>query len=189
MNLQPDDESLCALIAAGDQQAAEIFDARFRPLLVRFLQGRVPVDQQGDIVQETMLAAFRALRHHGFQARSSLGTWLVGILKHKISDHWDSHKRDNLVPITVSDTKGSTVKAFQHTSDPDTNLALDQMLKQLPKLHRIILLLNVREGITTNEIARAIGMPVGTVGRILWKTKCILRQQLESKKIAAGSDK
>ena len=39
-----------------------------------------------DLVQETFLAALRSLKN--FQYRSSIKTWLTGILKHKIIDHF-----------------------------------------------------------------------------------------------------
>jgi len=38
-----------------------------------------------DLVQETLLAAWKG--HQGFKGQSSVRTWLVGILKHKITDH------------------------------------------------------------------------------------------------------
>lgn len=42
-----------------------------------------------DLVQETFLAALQA--RAGFTGQSSEQTWLIGILKHKLSDHFRSH--------------------------------------------------------------------------------------------------
>src|ERR687896_2486187 len=39
-----------------------------------------------DVVQETFLAALKA--YEKFEGRGSERTWLVGILKHKITDHF-----------------------------------------------------------------------------------------------------
>ena len=39
-----------------------------------------------DAVQETLLAALQA--YHSFAGRGSERTWLVGILKHKVMDHF-----------------------------------------------------------------------------------------------------
>ena len=39
-----------------------------------------------DCVQETFWAALKAYR--GFEGRGSERTWLVGILKHKVTDHF-----------------------------------------------------------------------------------------------------
>lgn len=57
-----------------------------RAYLLRYasLQLRNPA-QAEDAVQETLLAALEGLER--FSGRSSLRTWLTGILKHKIIDH------------------------------------------------------------------------------------------------------
>jgi RNA polymerase sigma-70 factor (ECF subfamily) len=43
-------------------------------------------DAAEDLVQETLLAAWRA--RASFAGKSSERTWLIGILKHKLADHW-----------------------------------------------------------------------------------------------------
>jgi len=61
-------------------------------VLYRFALGRVRDPQTAeDLVQDTLLAAYKA--SEGFSGRSSERTWLVGILKHKIIDHFRKHKR------------------------------------------------------------------------------------------------
>lgn len=59
---------------------------RYGEILYRFALVRVkdPVIAE-DLVQETFLAALRG--RENFQGRSSLKSWLVAILKHKIVDH------------------------------------------------------------------------------------------------------
>jgi RNA polymerase sigma-70 factor (ECF subfamily) len=48
-----------------------------------------------DLVQETFLAALKA--RDTFRGQSSNRTWLVGILRHKIYDHWRRVCRERLV--------------------------------------------------------------------------------------------
>src|SRR5919106_6579407 len=58
---------------------------RFRPQLVSFAMRRLRNrDQAEDAVQETLLAALEDMGR--FEGGSALGTWLIGILKHKIVD-------------------------------------------------------------------------------------------------------
>ncbi len=45
-----------------------------------------------DLVQETLLAAMQSVRN--FQEKSSERTWLCGILKHKIIDHYRKSSRE-----------------------------------------------------------------------------------------------
>lgn len=49
-------------------------------------------DAAEDLVQETLLAAWRA--RASFAAGSTERTWLIGILKHKLADHWRRLERE-----------------------------------------------------------------------------------------------
>jgi len=71
---------------APDGDEAESWVDRYGEILYRFAMMRVkdPVIAE-DLVQETFLAALRG--RDSFQGRSSLKSWLVAILKHKIVDH------------------------------------------------------------------------------------------------------
>jgi RNA polymerase sigma-70 factor (TIGR02943 family) len=49
-------------------------------------------DTAEDLVQETLLSALRA--HDRFESGSAVRTWLIGILKHKIADHFRRRSRE-----------------------------------------------------------------------------------------------
>jgi RNA polymerase sigma-70 factor, ECF subfamily len=66
-------------------------DALLRLALARV--GRQEVAE--DLVQETFLAAWRGRK--SFDGRSSLGTWLGGILRRKIADHYRRLGREKVV--------------------------------------------------------------------------------------------
>jgi len=63
-------------------------DALFRYALMKMRDE----SQAEDMVQETFLAALKARER--FSGQSSEKTWLIGILKHKIIDHFRKHKRE-----------------------------------------------------------------------------------------------
>lgn len=65
-----------------DTWLAEHGDCLYRTALLRV---RNP-DVAADLVQDALLAALRTVGKFG--GRSSIRTWLLGILKHKISDHF-----------------------------------------------------------------------------------------------------
>lgn len=52
-----------------------------------------------DLVQETLLAAWRG--RESFAANSSERTWLIGILKHKVADHWRRTERQPLAAESI----------------------------------------------------------------------------------------
>lgn len=63
-------------------------DALYRYALLRLRDPAVAED----IVQETFLAALSARQR--FSGQSSEKTWLIGILKHKVIDHFRKHGRE-----------------------------------------------------------------------------------------------
>src|SRR5712692_6767655 len=59
---------------------------KHRPVLLKFAMLQLRNQAQAeDAVQETLIAAFQGAKN--FAGKSSVRTWLVGILKHKIIDH------------------------------------------------------------------------------------------------------
>ena len=79
--------------------------------LCRYARSRVP-DQAAveDVVQETLLAALRD--QSPFRDDSAMRTWLIGILRHKIADHWrkchrhETNETDHAVE-SLFDERGS----------------------------------------------------------------------------------
>jgi RNA polymerase sigma-70 factor (ECF subfamily) len=78
-------------------------DALFRFALLRVRDA----DLAADLVQETFLSALKGL--DGFHGRSSIRTWMTGILKHKIIDYY----RRNRSEVLESDL-GPTGSEMEH---------------------------------------------------------------------------
>lgn len=66
-----------------------------------------------DMVQETLLSAIQSLKSYG--GKSTERTWLIGILKHKIIDHY--RKNSHQVQITDEDTDLSGLDGFFERPD------------------------------------------------------------------------
>lgn len=79
-------EKLADASKPGEQWLAEHGDA-----LYRFALRSVGRQTAEDLVQETLLAALVAQRD--FSGASSEQTWLIGILKHKLVDHFRTFQR------------------------------------------------------------------------------------------------
>ncbi len=52
-----------------------------------------------ELVQETFLAALAAFKNDNFSGRSSIQSWLTGILKHKIMDYFRKKYRNSAHPF------------------------------------------------------------------------------------------
>ncbi len=57
-----------------------------------------------DLVQETLLGAWRG--RNRFTGGSSFRTWLIGILKRRIADHYRSLGKERLAPAPGTDSRG-----------------------------------------------------------------------------------
>jgi len=194
--LLENDSVLIARIVAGDRLASEYFDAKFRPRLLRFLVDRIPPQDCDDLVQEVLLAAFNELKRDGFKGDSSLGTWLIGILRHKIADYRRKQPRDalqlSLIGSPVPSQTESVLDAVpdHHHCHPDVTIETKELLALLTKNERICIILSLRERWTTNEIAAFMKLPAGTVGRLIWAAKRRLQERpVNLKKLEDGSDK
>ncbi len=97
-NLHTADERLRDSILAGDREAAEGFFRRELEPLYEFVHYRVGRERAlaEDVVQDTFVTAFERLA--GFDARSSLHTWLCGIARNKIREY-----RRKLRPKPIED--------------------------------------------------------------------------------------
>ena len=126
---------------------------RHRPYLLRFalpqLRDRSAAE---DAVQETLLAALQGVER--FSGQSTVRTWLIGILKHKIIDQIRKVSRERPLELSADESSAETLDAFflddghflelpGEWDSPERALeerrffeALERCLEALPKKHR-----------------------------------------------------
>ena len=98
-------------------------DALFRFALLRTSRR----DIAEDLVQETLLAAWRS--RDGFRRDSSERTWLVGILKNKIRDHYrDQGQQENLATRIAADGEQDERDAARFPRRPAEVVGVDAEL-------------------------------------------------------------
>jgi RNA polymerase sigma-70 factor (ECF subfamily) len=147
-----------------------------------------------DLVQETFLAA---LKDRGsFAGNSSEATWLVGILKHKISDHFRRQSREESLPVgdPPDMPEDNPFNAVGHWStgpkDWGGNPAdlfrqkefLDQFAKCLSSLspnHANAFTLREIDGENTEEICKVLNVTETNLWVILHRARMQLRRCLE----------
>ena len=114
-----------------------------------------------DIVQDTFLQAIRSV--HRFQGRSTIYTWLHGILLNLTRHYHRDRKRfvydDELIGREDSppDDNPSQLDAGTATS------ALGEALRQLSTAHREVIILRYYENMKIHEIAAHLGISKGTI--------------------------
>lgn len=154
-----------------------------------------------DVVQEAALAAWKDVGR--FEGRSSMRTWLVGILRFKILDALRERQRHAVwssVDIEQEmadmneegwfDAHGRWAEAPQawwHTkSHPGDSVQQQQLLRQLhvcldrlPERSSQVFLMREYLGFDTAEIAQRTGLLPGNIRVILMRSRSVLRACLE----------
>jgi RNA polymerase sigma-70 factor (ECF subfamily) len=114
-----------------------------------------------DLAQETFLQALRSVQR--FHGRSSLYTWLRGILLN-LSRHYHRERKrmvfdDGLVEQTLPVVTESPMAMDERLASS----ALSRALGQLSAPHREVLILRFYEDLKIHEIAERLGVSCGTV--------------------------
>ena len=129
-------------------------------------------DREGadEIVQETFIGAWKGIG--GLKDPKKIKSWLFGILRHQV---YQAIKRSNRRP---------KLEAFlQEPAAPDRNLTeLQQQVQlalgELEEEQRLPILLVSMEGWTTEEAAKLLGIPKGTVLSRLYRGRQRLKEIL-----------
>lgn len=155
-----------------------------------------------DLVQETLLTAVR--KPEGFTGRAKLGTWLTGILRNKILDHYRAaarSKEDSLSALNAHaehDGDADWFDARGHwASDPNAGLGTlaaspDELLNRAEILEAIQLCLSRLPGglqriyalrefddCGTEEICEAVGLTRASLAVLLHRSRQLLRACLQ----------
>ena len=153
-----------------------------------------------DCVQETFLAALKAYR--GFEGRGSERTWLVGILKHKVTDHFRRVTRE--APIGETEGEEFEHNEFFTRTDEWTNhwnagfapsewhatpselversdfwKVLNDCLSPLPERTASAFTLREVDGLTSEQICDALNITVNNLWVMLHRARLHLRNCLE----------
>ncbi|HEY1581626.1 MAG TPA: sigma-70 family RNA polymerase sigma factor [Chthoniobacterales bacterium] len=126
-----------------------------------------------DLAQEAFLRAYRNLR--SFRGEAKFSTWLYRIAYNCFRE--DARKRKELVGIDESQLEA---EQDPQSTDPALKYDLMHALQLLPLQERSAILLCCQNGLSHDEAARVLEIPLGTV-----KTN-VLRGREKLKKILAA---
>jgi len=166
-------------------------DALFRFALTRVRRPEVAED----LVQETLLAALKSCSN--FDSDSSERTWLVGILRHKIADHFRKSSRESAF-TDLDFCSGEFAEKFDRGfwnhdqgpsewgANPESAMesgeffqTLDSCLHKLPDRIAAVFALREMDEIPSVEICRNLGISEGNLWTMLHRARMALRECLE----------
>jgi RNA polymerase sigma-70 factor (ECF subfamily) len=157
-----DDRELIGRAQAGEAAA---FERLARQHTARLWRSALALghDRQAaeDLVQETLLAAWRSLAR--FDGRCRFSTWLYGILRHRFLK---SRRRRGATQAATSealvgDSPSASPARLAEASEDARRVR--RAVAALPEEHRLVVELRFFAGASLEEIAAALGCPLGTV--------------------------
>lgn len=169
----------------GDAAAREALFARYGGRVLAIARARLGPRlrasvESGDILQEALLEALRALERFEMRDESSLIRWLAQLVEHRITARASYHaasKRDGpVVPLDGERPAGqpSALELASLRPGPATELerredsdSVQSALAELPERQRELVLLRDYAGESWEEIAQAIGAPTAAAARML----------------------
>lgn len=168
------DAELLVAVGQGDPRAFQAFYDRYAGRLLAYVRRMggpgFPVE---DAVQEIFVAVWRKAG----QYRPALGApeaWLFTITRHKVVDIW----RARTPVVDLGETPMEAVMEPSQPEDAVTRLSLAKALAALAPEQRRPLELAYFGGLSYEQTAHALGLPVGTLKSRIRATLQQLRQAL-----------
>jgi RNA polymerase sigma-70 factor (ECF subfamily) len=170
----------------------EAFDALFRAYEKRVynlayrLSGSY--DEANDISMDAFLRVYQALRL--FRGEANFSTWLFRIVTNVYLDRRKRMKNkmhlsleeyieleENSVARQVEDPAPTPDRQAERR---ERNEIIQKAVSELPDYQRAMIVLYHTEGLSYEEIAEAMDLPIGTVKSRLNRARLVLREKLQS---------
>jgi RNA polymerase sigma-70 factor (ECF subfamily) len=177
------DHALAIAAGKGDMRAFEqLYERHNRRVYSLCLRMTQNVAEAEDLAQEAFIQLFRKIG--SFRGESAFTTWLHRLTVNQVLMHF----RKRSVKLERTTQEGDTpVQIVRGTENPNAmpvldRIALDRALGQLPPGYRTVFVLHDVEGHDHEEIAKMLGVAVGTSKSQLHKARMKLRGILKSQK-------
>jgi RNA polymerase sigma-70 factor (ECF subfamily) len=169
-----DDRELILAARSGDRGAIDELLARYEQPIYRFgLRMCGDEESAREVLQETMLAAFRHLP--GFRGDAALSTWLYQIARSFcIKERRGAHPTSELDEQVADPAPAPDRQAHAR----EIGAALASAIESLPAEQREVLVLRDVEGLSAEEAARVVGIEVGALKSRLHRARMALRELL-----------
>jgi RNA polymerase sigma-70 factor (ECF subfamily) len=177
----PSDADLVARVVVGDDRHAFATLVRRHQASVRSFVARLCAGDRGradDAAQETFLLAYRRLS--SWRGEGELRSWLLRIAYRAwATDRRRAHHRREHGAVDDDERAGQTgAGAADPAVDPTQRRDVSRALDTLREEERAALCLCFQEGLTHEEAAKVLGMPLGTLKSHVARGKEKLKHRL-----------
>lgn len=168
----------------GDQHAFELLVRRYQAPLYAFfsrLTGDASIAE--DLFQETFLRAFK--NRFAFDPQRRFAPWLYGIATIVWKDHLRKEARAKGWSSLSEEEAEAQATAFPYQTDlleepeqREVQEVVREEVVRLPPDSRIVLILRHYQGLSYEEISKALDLPLGTVKSRLHSALATLKARL-----------
>lgn len=171
------------VIAIAQHQDRQAFIALFGHYAPRvksyLLSAGAELEQVDEIVQEVMLTIWRRAGSYRPE-KAAVSTWIFTIARNRRIDRFRKTRRLDLDPADPHLHPSSAAAPDDATAANRRQQALREALGTLPKEQAVIVHRAYFEGASRSEIARELGLPLGTVKSRIRLAMERLRDVMES---------
>lgn len=138
-------------------------------------------DDAEALTEEVFVAAFSALGR--FKGKSSVYTWLYGILLHRFRKALTARKRKLKFLNEAALAKENKVapSASELLEKKELSKCLLEAVSSLPEKERVVLVSFYLEDLSYKEMARMLKCPIGTIKSRLFYAKARVREKLKNR--------
>lgn len=181
----------------GAEEALSLLFDRYRRRLAVLIRYKLGPEQRSkldpdDLVQETLLRAYRDLAKFTYRSPGSFMCWLSAIADHAIADavRYTRRVRRQGKEVRFRSASNPDGPEPADTLTPSRVLAQEERLQALlrkldalPEHYREVLLLAKIEGLTTQEISTRLGKPRQAVSLLVFRALERLRGLMEQESL------
>lgn len=158
-------------VALADDAAFESWYRRTLPRVYSYLLSRIGGEPTlaEELTQQTYVAAIA--QRARYDGRADTVTWLCGIARHKLADHYRGLEREGRRTMHLAVRQLAVERADVHASDLDERAAIQEAFRSLPPDQRAVLAFVVLDDLPVAEAARLLGKSAGATQSLLHRAR------------------
>ena len=162
--------------ALADDAGFESWYRRTLPRVYSYLVSRSAGDTSlaEDLTQQTFIAAID--QRSRYDGRADTVTWLCGIARHKLADHYRSIERDERRRMRMEVHQIALEEAPRAALELEDRTMIGEVLRSLPANQRAVLVLVVLDDLSVAEAARLMRKSRGATESLLFRARDSFRR-------------
>jgi RNA polymerase sigma-70 factor (ECF subfamily) len=173
-------------LQAGDTAALDTLIGRYRPRLVRWATGRLPAHarhlaETQDLVQDTLVQAFRKIGHIEIRGQGALQAYLRQVLLNTIRQQIRKGRCRPAGEDLEDDAEAAGASPLEEAIGGELLARYDEALERLRPADRELVVAHVEFGMSHPEMASAFGRPSANAARMALQ-RALLSLAAEMKK-------